>query len=425
MAVYTHSVYVDPERCTGCTNCLRRCPVEAIRIRQEKAVINALKCIDCGECIRACKHNAKRASYDKLSDLDFSKHLIALPAPSLFGQFNHLDEAEYVINGLLEMGFKEVYEVARAAEYVTDLTRIYLNSPKAKKPAISSACPVIVRLIKLRFPTLCDQLVPILPPYELAGKLARERALREHPELSPDDIKTVFISPCPAKVSWAKSIMDGQTVHVDYVTSMNDVYMELLKKMKRDEDCNGNVVSEAGIVGMSWATTSGEAASLMNEGYLAADGIDNVIKVLDDLESGTLSEINFVELNACSPGCVGGVLAPTNGFIARLRLQNLRKSSGMVVKPNDIADIEKGDRLKGGVIPPEYIESDAFTYMPEGAPNMLAMMLAMKKADALAEKLPKKDCGACGSPTCKAFALDVVNGDAQLSDCVLRSQMEG
>ena len=163
----------------------------------------------------------------------------------------------------------------------------------------------------------------------------------------------------------------------------------------------------------------------MNEGYLAADGIDNVIKVLDDLESGTLSEINFVELNACSPGCVGGVLAPTNGFIARLRLQNLRKSSGMVVKPNDIADIEKGDRLKGGVIPPEYIESDAFTYMPEGAPNMLAMMLAMKKADALAEKLPKKDCGACGSPTCKAFALDVVNGDAQLSDCVLRSQMEG
>ena len=82
------------------------------------------------------------------------------------------------------------------------------------------------------------------------------------------------------------------------------------------------------------------------------------------------------------------------------------------------------ERLKGD-IPAEYTEAAAFTYMPDGAPNMLAMLMAMKKAEALAEKLPNKDCGACGSPTCKAFALDVVNGEAELSDCAVRSQMEG
>ena len=423
MAKYTHAVAIDPEKCTGCTTCLRRCPTEAIRIRNNKAVINPVQCIDCGECIRVCKHSAKHASYDKLSELDFTKYLIALPAPSLFGQFNHLNEADFVIQGLLDMGFSEVYEVAKAAEYVTDLTRMYLNGPDAVKPAISSACPVVVRLVKLRYPTLCEQLVPIMPPYELAGKLAREKAIKEHPELDPSDIKTVFISPCPAKVSWAKSVMEGQTVYVDYITSMNDVYMELLARMKRDAVISEEASSEAGIVGISWATTSGEAASLMNEGYLAADGIDNVIKVLDDLESGTVSDISFVELNACSPGCVGGVLAPTNGYVARVRLQNLRKIGGLVVKPNDISDVEPG--ISDGHIPPEYTEAEAFTYMPEGAPNMLAMMLAMKKADALADKLPKKDCGACGSPTCRAFALDVVNGEAKLEDCKIRPQMEG
>ena len=421
MARYTHSVSIEPDKCTGCTTCLRRCPVEAIRIRDNKAVINPNSCIDCGECIRVCKHSAKHASYDKLADLDFSKYLIALPAPSLFGQFNHMNEADFVIQGLLDMGFKDVYEVAKAAEYVTDLTRIYLNRPDIDLPAISSACPAVVRLIKLRYPTLCDQLVPILPPYELAGKLAREKAMREHPELDPEDIKTVFISPCPAKVSWAKSVMEGQTVHVDLVTSMNGVYMELLSRMRPGETPSPEAVSEAGIVGIGWAMTSGEAASLMNDGYLSADGIDNVMKVLDDLESGIVGELKFVELNACSPGCVGGVLAPTNGYVARVRLHNLRKTGGMVVKPNDISEL--GD-FSSGDIPEEYTEAGAFTYMPDGSPNMLAMMLAMKKAEALAEKLPKKDCGACGSPTCRAFALDVVHGEAKLEDCKIRTQME-
>ena len=30
---YRHSVSLEPDKCKGCTNCLKRCPVEAIRIR--------------------------------------------------------------------------------------------------------------------------------------------------------------------------------------------------------------------------------------------------------------------------------------------------------------------------------------------------------------------------------------------------------
>ena len=43
------------------------------------------------------------------------KHIVAMPAPSLFAQFNNLDTPEYVIAGLLNMGFDSVFEVSKAA----------------------------------------------------------------------------------------------------------------------------------------------------------------------------------------------------------------------------------------------------------------------------------------------------------------------
>ena len=49
---YFHSVRLDEEKCKGCTNCLKRCPTDAIRIRNNKATILWQSCIDCGECIR-------------------------------------------------------------------------------------------------------------------------------------------------------------------------------------------------------------------------------------------------------------------------------------------------------------------------------------------------------------------------------------
>jgi len=52
--VYYHSVTLDEEKCKGCTNCIKRCPAEAIRVRNGKARIIDRLCIDCGECIRAC-----------------------------------------------------------------------------------------------------------------------------------------------------------------------------------------------------------------------------------------------------------------------------------------------------------------------------------------------------------------------------------
>ena len=122
-----HSVRLDSDKCKGCTTCLKRCPTEAIRIRGGKAFINKDKCIDCGECIRLCPYQAKKATHDDISDLDKFKYKIALPAPSLYGQFNNLDNIGYIIKGLRDIGFDDVFEVACAAERQKTCNKLCLS----------------------------------------------------------------------------------------------------------------------------------------------------------------------------------------------------------------------------------------------------------------------------------------------------------
>ena len=59
---FFHSVRLDKEKCKGCTNCLKRCPTEAIRVRGGRAHIINERCIDCGECIKVCANHASMLS---------------------------------------------------------------------------------------------------------------------------------------------------------------------------------------------------------------------------------------------------------------------------------------------------------------------------------------------------------------------------
>ena len=406
MNTYEHSVHLDASRCTGCTTCLRHCPTEAIRIRNGKAVINEGRCIDCGECIRVCPHKAKRAVCSKLEAMDGFKWKIALPAPSLYGQFDNLDDVDYVLTGLTRIGFDEVYEVAKAAELVSAYTRFYLGTEGVLKPVISAACPVVVRLIALRFPSLLDHVVQMLPPMEIAAMLAREKAQKEHPELKPEEIGVCFISPCPAKVTDAYEPVGFEKSDIDGVFSIADVYKPLLEqmnKLKGTED-----LTRAGLLGIGWAVSGGEAAGLLKEKYVAVDGIQNVIKVLEELENERLTDLSFIELNACPGGCVGGACVVENPFVAKARMTQLRK--GLPVSR------QKYDENKSG--PMKW--DDELSYRSDQTldKDMGAALQKARRIQEIRARLPGLDCGACGAPSCKALAKDIVAGYARESDCL-------
>lgn len=64
---------------------------------------------------------------------------------------------------------------------------------------------------------------------------------------------------------------------------------------------------------------------LLVENYLAADGIVNILRVLEELEDEKIHGLTFIELNACSGGCAGGTLTVENAYIAAAKTKRLSK----------------------------------------------------------------------------------------------------
>lgn len=405
---FFHSVTLDKDACKGCINCIKRCPTEAIRVRGGKAKILSDRCIDCGECIRVCPHHAKKPIFDHMDMLAGFKYKIALPAPALYGQFNNLDDVDIVLGALLMMGFDDVFEVAKAAELVSDATRKLLSEGSLERPVISSACPAVTRLIRVRFPDLVPKVLPILAPVEIAARLAKKQAV-ERLGLAPEDVGAFFISPCPAKVTAAKMPLGTSKSAIDGVLAISDLYPKLISLMK-DAAVSPKELVSTGRMGIGWGSSGGEAGALLNDRYLAADGIENVIKVLEGLEDEKYDDLEFAELNACSAGCVGGVLTVENPYIAKAKLKRVRKY--LPVSCNRI-----GDNI------PAYARFDTrLTYEPvmQLDPDMSVAMRKMTDMDEICATLQGIDCGACGAPSCKALAEDIVRGYASVDDCIFR-----
>ena len=409
-----HSVTLDLSKCKGCTNCIKRCPTEAIRVRDGHAIIKEEKCIDCGECIRLCPYKAKKATYDKFEDFADYKYKIALPAPTLYGQFEDIEDVDYILTALLDCGFDVVYEVAKAAEIISEHTRRYMKYEGLPRPIISSACPAIVRLISLRFPCLVENLLPLMPPIEYAAREARREAKEKHPELTDDDICVLFLSPCPAKISYIKNPIGVAESAVNGGLAISDFYFKLRSKI-RDVEAPKDL-SATGIIGLNWAGSGGEATSLFSDKYLAADGIENCIKILDEIENGTMSDLEFVELNACIGGCVGGTLTVENPFIAKARLRSLRKY--LPISANHISD---EDALSVDVFYDIAIANNKADMLSGDRMTAIAKMAEIEK---IYKDLPHLDCGSCGAPNCHALAEDVIKNDADIGDCLIRLREE-
>ena len=405
-----NTVMLDADRCKGCIACMKRCPTEAIRVRNGKAKVLYDRCIGCGECVRMCPHQAKLPAYDPFDSIFDYKYRIAVPAPSLIGQFNNLDNVDLVLNGLIELGFNDVFEVARGAELISEETRNIMREGKLKKPIISSACPAVLELIMMKYHSLASHVLDLVAPADVALRLAREEA--EAKGIPPEDIGVFFISPCPAKVYALKTGMGLKKPAADGVLAVNEVYFKLLSVMPKLKELKH--LSKTGILGVRWAASGGESLGIFQDRYLAADGIENVNNVLRAMEDGNLNYIDFVELNACTSGCVGGVLNVENPFVARVRIRALRHK--LPPLDNHLDEVNKPREFYHWEVTPE--AKDVYRLDSDFS----VAIEKMRAIEQIYAELPHLDCGGCGAPSCRAFAEDVVNGETTLEMCTRREQ---
>jgi len=410
MDTYFHSVRLDKDKCKGCTNCIKRCPTEAIRVRDGKAQITAERCIDCGECIRVCPYHAKVAYTDSLGDIKNYKYMIALPAPSLYGQFKNLQSIGSIIAALKEIGFDDVFEVAKGADIVTCAIKKRIGG-KTNLPVISSACPAIVRLIQVRFPELIDNIIDLKSPMEVAASAAK-REFAQKNGVSKSDIGAFFITPCPAKMTSIKHPYGQTSSAVDGAVSITDIFGELSGKISSSDLETGERL--ASIYGIGWANSGGESTAIGVDNYLAVDGINNVINVLEEIENDKLKDLEFFEGLACPGGCVGGPLTFENPFVARTRI---RKLAGAIEKPDFSCD-EFDNYINDGTV--DFSEPIAPNPAMKIDEDMVVAMHKLEEIEKITESLPGLDCGSCGSPSCRALAEDIVAGTAKEIDCIFR-----
>jgi iron only hydrogenase large subunit-like protein len=404
------SIKIDKEKCQGRMACMHICPTQAIRVRRKKALLLKDRCIDCGECVRVCPSRAIVPQTSSFSDFSKFKYTVAVPSPVFYSQFGKDVLPSTLLQALRKIGFDDAYDAACASEAVSIGIQEYLDSVHNPRPFISPFCPTIVRLIQIRYPNLLDHLIPIESPMEIAAREVKHLKMKEL-GLKENEIGVIYLTPCPAKMSAIKHPPRKKHSFVDGTIAISEIYPTLLQILPQVSH-DGEVPEVRGL-GLGWPILGGQVASLKAEDCLAIGGLSDAVRIFEDIENGKLKDIQYIEVHSCPTACVGGSLTVENSYIARGRVLRMVQKFGS--KPCQDREKIKGLYQKNffslpGKIPPHPLQ-------PLDDDVSKALQKLHQKQQ-IFERLPKIDCGACGSPTCTALAEDIVKGDAAADDCV-------
>ncbi len=416
MSQYFHSIRIDTEKCNSRMKCLRVCPTQAIRIRNGKAIIIEEKCIDCGECITACPNNAIVPLTDPFGGLTKFRHTVALPSPGLHAQFGKEILPKKILSGLINLGFDDACDLSPTCGEVSFAIQEYLREYNGPRPLISIACPTVVRLIQVKYPSLIEQLIPIELPREVAARELKKKKSRQL-GIKESEIGIFYLTPCPAKMISIKQPAEKGRSYLDGAISISDIYGPLLSALEEvEKESYRKDLEDICILGMGWAMVGGICRTLRIKNSLAASGIPDIIKIFDDIERGKLRNIDFVEAYSCPQGCVGGSLTVENLYISYNKVLKLIETLEFeqIKACPDIREVRKHFKenyflIKGKFEPRPLKPLDK---------DLAKAIKKRKEKEDIYESLPKIDCGICGAPTCLTFAEDIVKEEAVLTDCI-------
>jgi Fe-S-cluster-containing hydrogenase component 2 len=413
------TVRIDPQKCVGRMKCLRACPVQAIRVKGGRARFLQDRCIHCGECITACPSGAIVPLTDPFGELTKFRRRIAIPSPALYAQFGRDILPDMILNSLKAIGFDDAFDLAQVCGMVSFAVQEYLRDHQGPRPLISNACPVIVHLIQVKYPNLLAHIIPLDVPREIAAREIKRSKAQQY-ELPEKEIGAFYLTPCPSKMVSIRQPAGQRPSHLDGAIAISDVFGPIRAAMESaHQESYRKSLEGICILGIAWAMSGGICRTLRLRNSLAVSGLPEIIRVFDDIERGKLNNIDFVEAYSCLQGCVGGSLNVENVYVSYNKILKLIETLEFekIKACPDIRDVRRLYREKyflGGV------KYEARPIKPLDV-NLSRAIALRKEKDALYETLPKIDCGACGAPTCLAFAEDVVRGESAVDDCLVRA----
>ncbi len=408
----THSIVIDPALCSGCVICVKACPVQAIRIVNGKAEVRRNKlCIDCGECLRVCPAQAIKPFISSSKDMAKYKVRAALPSPVIYTQFGRHYTPNDILLAFRKIGFEYVYDVAFSCEQVIAVIGEYLKMNTKIRPMISNYCPSVVRLISKSYPELIPNIIPIDAPREIAALKIREKIVKEK-KVKPEEVGIFHITPCAAKMISIMHPVALEKSNLDGAIGFRDVFTQLLQALKEEND-DDLILQKSSGIGISWAIGKAGTRGLPSFSSLTVNGVRDTIQILDDIESGRLQDVDYLDCAICPGGCVAGPLVVQNKHVATSIAEELIEQYGVKSR----IDVRKVLREYNEVY--FFENADVKPETPEPLDSDFAKAIEkMNRIEELRELLPGIQCAACGAPTCRAFAEDIVRGEADINDCV-------
>ena len=391
-------VYSEQAQCQDCYKCVRACPVKAIRVSSDHAVVMPERCLACGACVAACPSGAKRVRDDQprvAALLREGKPVVVSLAPSFASEFEGLG-AGRLIAALRRLGFSGVSETALGAQEVSARLARELDGT-AGRVWLSTACPVAVDYVRTYLPGRIPDLTPLDSPL-----LAHVRLL----QAGLGNVRVVFVGPCIAK---KLEVEDAPALEAALTFGDLRAWLEregidpwALEPGPGDTFLLGPAAE--GVLypvegGMARATALNMATGETR--VITLSGLGPIRDGLADLPAPRGNA--FLELLACAGGCVSGPCTARRSAVgARLAVLDVAEEAPDAYPREPAVTL---DRSFSPRVPPE-------SRIPAG---QLEGALRRLGKEGPGDEL---NCGACGYDTCRDLARAIVAGRAETRMCV-------
>ena len=384
--------------CQRCYQCIRRCPVKAIRLTDTALEIDSDRCVYCGACVSACHQGAISLADDTIAvkGLLAAGPTVAVLAPEIEAAFPEATR-EQLAAALKALGFYAIEDMVMAEEMVA-AAYIDILSRDTDRPVVRSTCPAVVNYIEKYLPETVGFLAKIASPMILQGRLIK-RLYGERPAV-------VFVGPCVAK---KVEILRGGDRAVDVVITFAELSRLFADaglspaEILADPDEGATidrVVSAPGGFPLSWLNRTVGRDRLTVSRSLA--GARETLS-RPGIESG---DSGFLDLLSCR-GCIDGPAFGGGSRASRLSAVGRRTiAPGIALPVAELAQLHRVDT--GQDFLPRPVEVEAATS------EQLKSSLA---SAGLVDAARHLDCSVCGYDTCVDHARAVVAGFSDWSAC--------